>query len=139
MTDSYTGTQQSGMQQFAYAHGSNSAIEWTAWLRTFETFMRACPTQPDQQMDISSKLLHYAGPKVQQVYASFGEEPTEEKSQFGPLVDGYVVKQTKYENMVEKLNEFFAPKRNPFFQRSVFRKMKQAKGKTVYTETGNMV
>lgn len=44
----------------------------------------------------------------------------------GPLATGYVLHhQKKYESVVERLNNFFAPKRNATFERHIFRKMKQ--------------
>lgn len=112
-------------------HGNNSAIEWKNWLRTFEVFIKACHHDPDREIDMCSKLLHHAGPKVQQVYAALQEESTPKEVRSGPLADGYVVEQSDYVRMVDKLNNFFAPKRNPTYERHVFRKMKHAKDEKV--------
>lgn len=115
------------IQPFQYVHGNNSAVEWKNWLRTFEIFMLASRTKEMTDTDLCAKLLHYAGPKVQQVYASLKEEP----QSFGPLAAGYVTAKAEYDRMIDKLNGFFAPKRNATYERHIFRRMKQAKGEKI--------
>lgn len=70
-------------------------------------------------------LLHYAGPKVQTLFATLPECP--EQQQRGPLVnvERYVPHMTKYEEAVTKLNAFFVPKENITYERHILRQMKQ--------------
>lgn len=124
-----------GVQPFQYVHGTNSAVEWKNWLKTFEIFMKACNNEKEEG-DRCAKLLHYAGPKVQQVYFTLKDPVHDENThanQQGPWSIDYVQSKTEYDRMVEKLNGFFAPKRNATYERHLFRKMKQSKGEKIDT------
>lgn len=110
----------SGVQPFNYTPGGNCATEWKNWLRSFEIFMQAIP-DPDGAYDWCALLLHCAGQKVQQVYYSLDAEASETVIH-GPLASGLM---TPYRAMADRLTEFFAPKRNPTYERYVFKQMKQ--------------
>lgn len=70
-------------------------------------------------------LLHYAGTKVQSIFANLPPRPPPETN-WGPLASGYVpAPKDDYEDAVERLQNFFAPKRNDGYERHVFRQMKQ--------------
>lgn len=125
-------TAANGIQPFNYGAGDNCAIEWLAWLRSFETFRKASRSiMGETEPDWISIFLFYAGSKVQQVHASIESQAPSAGIRYGPLADGYVVREEPYDAMVRKLTEFFAPKRNKTFERHIFRNMKQLENKTI--------
>lgn len=119
-----------GIQPFQYVQG-NSAVDWMNWLHTFEIFMLACDAN-SSDVELCAKLLHFAGPKVQQIYTTLVKTTIEgENRRQGPLASGYVKAKPEYYKMIDKLNEFFAPKRNPTFERHLFRQLKQEKDENI--------
>lgn len=104
----------------------NCAADWQNWLRGFEIFASANQiVAPTMKRDW---LLHYAGPKVQNIYFNLINESEKEPEKQGPLITGFVPFQKDiYIETVSKLQKFFAPKRNLSYERHVFRKMKQEK------------
>lgn len=83
--------------------------------------MQATP-DPDGNRDWRALLLHCAGPKVQQVYTLLAIDETAENLPQGPLANDYA---SPYTALVRRLTEFFAPKRNPTYERCVFKRLKQ--------------
>lgn len=83
-------------------------------------YMQAIP-DPDGVRNWDALLLHCAGPKVQQVYLSLDAEAPEAVIR-GPLAGDFM---TPYRAMANRLPAFFAPKRNPTYERCVFKRMKQ--------------
>lgn len=116
-----------GVPPFNYTSGGNCATEWKVWLQQFEFFVKALP-DTGAEIDWCALLLHYAGPKVQQVHLSLESEAPTEEIRRGPLASGYV---TRYSALTKNLTDFFAPKRNPTYERCVFRKMKQLTNETI--------
>lgn len=112
-----------GPAPFEYnAHASDGAIEWINWLRGFELFAKANKMEDDA--DKCNQLLHFAGPKVQKIFFSLPQVPSDKKK--GPLVGGYgFFQRSEYEEAISRLESFFAPKRNTTYERHVFRQMKQ--------------
>lgn len=105
------------------AHTDNVGMEWRKWLRSFETMIRASRITDDEwKIDL---LLHYAGPRMQTLFATLPECPGQQQQ--GPLinVERYVPHMTKYEEAVAKLNIFFVPKENITYERDILRQMKQ--------------
>lgn len=72
-------------------------------------------------------MLHYAGPKVQNIFYTLPELEKEEEKQSGPYAAGYVFPKDEYDTAVEKLNQFFEPKQNALYEQHVFRQLKQKK------------
>lgn len=70
-------------------------------------------------------LLHYAGPKVQEVFYTLPEK--DDIVQRGPLASGYVFQLNEYDEAIGKLNTFFEPKQNVSYERHVFRQLRQNK------------
>lgn len=125
-----------GPPPFEFATDGNCAADWKNWLRGFEIYAEA--NKVKEPSDKLNWMLHYAGPKVQQVYYALpeqiGGEQTEIKSvsNCGPLATGYVKFDTnKYEDGVSKLNRFFEPKKNISFERHIFRQLKQNKNERI--------
>lgn len=106
---------------FTYTSSDNCGSERKIWLQRFEYFMHALPN-PDDDLDWCALLLHFGGPRVQQVHLALESDAPLEEEQRGPLVTGYI---TKFDVLKKRLTNFFAPKRNPTYERCVFRKMKQ--------------
>lgn len=115
-----------GIRPFNYTTSGSCAVEWTSWLRSFEIYMQAIP-DPDGTRDWCSLLLHCAGPKVQQVFMALDAE-TLGQSNCGPLAGDFM---TPYRVMANRLTEFFAPKRNPTYERCVFKRMKQSEAEKI--------
>lgn len=115
-----------GIEQFNFNVDDGScAMEWKIWLRGFELFVKANKIGDDEK---HNWLLHFAGAKVQSVFYGLPPLPTdnEHEQQRGPLANGFAPFITaEYDEIVAKLDNFFAPKRNAAFERHVFRLMKQ--------------
>lgn len=113
----------SGPAPFEYnAHASDSATEWTNWVRGFELFAKASKIYDDTEK--CSSLLHFAGPKVQKVF--FNLPPIPNPGAKGPRAEGYgFFQRSEYNEAILRLENFFAPKRNATYERHVFRQMKQ--------------
>lgn len=116
-----------GPQPFKFnLDDANCATDWQNWLRGFELFAKA-----NRMEETSTKkdwLLHYAGPKVQDVYFNTPQPEKKETTEVrcGPLATGYVAfQENPYEEVVYVLQEFFAPKKNVTFERHVFRQTTQ--------------
>lgn len=116
-----------GLAQFEFKiDDSNCGTEWKDWLRQFELFVKAQGIEDNEKK--KDWLLHFGGPKLQNVYFNLPDEPqgqiSEEKK--GPLINSYFPFQMDpYIEAVMKLNNFFEPKRNVSYERHVFRKMHQ--------------
>lgn len=103
---------------------SHCGTEWKIWMRQFELFATAQSIIDDEKK--KDWLLHFAGPKVQNVYFNLPDECEDEQISRGPLATGYIPFQTtSYSKAVKKLNEFFEPKRNVSYERHIFRSMNQ--------------
>lgn len=116
-----------GPQPFKFnLDDGNCASDWQNWLRSFELFAKA-----NRMEDASTKkdwLLHFAGPKVQEVYFNLPSIKGEEKveTRCGPLASGYIPFQNDpYEEVVKVLDGFFAPRKNVTFERHIFRQTNQ--------------
>ncbi|XP_062541036.1 uncharacterized protein K02A2.6-like [Armigeres subalbatus] len=118
------------LQPFDYAsHTDDAGIEWSKWLRSFETMIRASRIEDDEwKRDL---LLHYAGPSVQQLFDTLPEIPGTEMR--GPLlhIEHYTPNMTIYEEARAKLNDFFLPKENSTYERHLLRQMKQRAGESI--------
>lgn len=68
--------------------------------------------------------MHFAGPKVQNVYFNLPEEENDPFENEEPT-EGFPTIEHEYEKALRTLDSFFAPKLNPSYERHVFRKMKQ--------------
>lgn len=91
------------VDKFEYnMNGENSGQEWKSWLQSFQYFISASGVQDEQQK--LNLLLHFAGKSVQDIYTQLQETEYETR---GPLVSGYILQQTVYEQAINKLNEFF--------------------------------
>ncbi|KAL7725914.1 hypothetical protein ACLKA6_000681 [Drosophila palustris] len=98
------------------------ASEWKKRLRGFDIYAKAMNiTKATEKLNW---MLHYAGPKIQEVFSSLPEDEEEHKTQ-GPFASGYVFKSNAYTKAVNRLNKFFEPKQNQPFERHVFRQMRQ--------------
>lgn len=76
-------------------------------------------------------ILHLAGPKVQSIYFTLPDPPQEERPR-GPLAHEFIpFQRNEFDVIVEKLQNFFAPKRNALFERHIFRGMKQKEGERI--------
>lgn len=93
-------------------------------MRGFEIYAQA--NAINKTKDRLNWLLHYAGPKVQDVFYTLPDKT--ESMQRGPLAGGYVFAANEYTVAVKKLNEFFEPKQNVLYERHVFRQLKQKNG-----------
>lgn len=140
--DTIGGKYTMGMQPFNVNEDEgNCAIDWQNWIRSFELFLDVNEIEKSEKR--RDWLLHFAGPKVQEIYFNLppdeideveadtsinvnntnGEAPHENDNA------GDTEKQTKqvdcYQEVVNKLEKYFAPKTNETFERHVFRQMRQ--------------
>lgn len=122
-----------GPKPFEFNDNGNCALDWQNWLRGFEIFASANQIlAPKLKRDW---LLHFAGLKVQNIYFNLDNKSEEEEPQkCGPLITGFVPhEQDVYTETVNKLQGFFAPKRNLSYERHLFRKMKQQQNERIDT------
>lgn len=75
--------------------------------------------------------MHLVGRKVQEVYETLSIPAIVSQAAHGPLASGFIPHPSDYEVAVAKLNEFFEPKRNTFYERHMFRLIKQDKNEKI--------
>lgn len=118
------------MQPFDYtAHTDDVGVEWSKWLRSFETMIRASRVDDeDWKRDL---LLHFAGSSIQQLFDTLPELAGAEFR--GPLlnIEHYTPNMTNYEEARARLNEFFMPKENTTYERHLLRQMRQRSGENI--------
>lgn len=112
-----------GPAPFDFKPDDNCAHDWKKWLRSFEIYAQANALKLAKEK--LNWMLHYAGPKVQEVFYTLPEK--NDGVQRGPLASGYVSQLNKYEEAIDRLNGFFEPKRNVSYERHVFRQLRQNK------------
>lgn len=123
-----------GPQPFDFkTEDGNLAIDWKNWLRGFEIFTKANGIK--KKSTKRDWLLHYMGPKVQNIYFNLPSDPDgnmgKEQRQ-GPLATGYVpFRKDVYTETVAKLDNYFAPKQNTSYERHIYRKLKQESGERI--------
>jgi len=79
--------------------------KWLKWKDRFELYIEAVGVEKDERK--WAIFLHLAGPKVQEIFKTLSDTGTD------------------LETAIEKLDEYFLPKRNIAFERHVFRQAKQ--------------
>lgn len=91
--------------------------EWEKWLRSFDLYLAA--EEISDVVKKKNKLLHFGGAQLQEVVFNIPEA----------LIDYDKAKKNDvYKILVDKLNEYFSPKRNSTFERHVFRELKPLDG-----------
>lgn len=101
----------------------NCAVDWANWLRGFEIFLKA--NEVKKKFVKRDLLLHYAGPKVQDIFFNLPEEEQQDQPR-GPLANAFIpFKRDAYVEVVAKLQKFFAPKKNLSYERHMFRGLTQ--------------
>lgn len=119
-----------GLSPFDYTlYEENCGIEWKNWHRSFEWYLKAHRIENDDDKYV--KLLHLAGRKVQELYATLPVPPSVKQVARGPLANKIVPHLSDYEMAMAKLNEFFEPKKNSTYERHMFRVLKQEKEEKV--------
>ncbi|XP_053953714.1 uncharacterized protein LOC128860298 [Anastrepha ludens] len=89
--------------------------EWEKWHRSFSLYLQA--EDINDEIKKKNKLLHLGGPQLQEVAFNIP----------GALVesDG---KTNVFKVLVDKLDEYFSPKRNSTFERHLFRNLSPSEG-----------
>lgn len=119
-----------GIGPFDYTlYEERCGLEWKNWHRSFEWYLKA--NHIDDDDDKYVKLMHLAGRKVQELFATLPVPATINQVARGPLAAGIVPHLSEYEMAMAKLNEFFEPKKNSTYERHMFRILKQEKGEKV--------
>lgn len=114
-----------GPAPFEFKSDDNCGYNCVKWLRGFEIYTQA--NEIEQPKDKKNWMLHYAGPKVQDIFYTLPEIEEEEERQCGPYFSGYVFPRNEYNEALKKLNQFFEPKQNVSYERHVFHQLKQKK------------
>lgn len=119
-----------GLGPFDYTlYEESCGLEWKNWHRAFEWYLKANRIENDSDKFV--KLIHLAGPKVQELYATLPVPPSVQQVPRGPLATGIVPHLSDYEMALAKLNEFFEPKKNSTYERHMFRVLKQEHGEKI--------
>lgn len=91
--------------------------EWEKWLRSFTLYSAA--EEITDKVKKKNKLLHLGGSQLQEVVFNIP----------GALVEVDGKEEINiYDVLVEKLNEYFSPKRNTTFERHLFRNITSIEG-----------
>lgn len=113
-----------GIGPFDYTlYSGGGAREWQTWLNSFEWYLRANKIEDDQDKFV--KLMHLAGQKIQELYATLPVPEHINKIPRGPLLGNFTPHLTEFEMAVEKLNDHFQPKKNSTYERYELRKLSQ--------------
>lgn len=97
--------------------------DWQMWVRSFEWYLQANKIEDDHEKFV--KLMHLAGSKVQELFATLPVPVSVNKVNRGPLRGGCVPHLNEYEMAIAKLNDHFQPKKNLTYERHTFRQIKQ--------------
>jgi hypothetical protein len=95
----------------AYSEPSSIATRWKEWLEQFEIFTVAANITDKKQK--RALLLHLGGPSVQNVFKGLADTGDD------------------YDTAAEKLNEYFAPKKNIRYERYKFKQACQQDGESI--------
>lgn len=113
-----------GIPSFDYTvYGDGGGLEWQAWLRSFEWYLLANKIEDDHDKFV--KLMHLAGQKIQELFATLPVPEHVNSAPRGPLIGGLAPHLTEYEMAVAKLNDHFQPKKNTTYERYELRQLKQ--------------
>ena len=96
-----------------YLDPTTLSLRWKEWLRRYERFLVAMDIKDDTRK--RALLLYAAGNEVEKVFATFSD----------------VGEDKDYKKAVEKLNEYFSPKKNVLFETHKFRQLKQVTEETI--------
>ena len=87
------------------------AQKWDQYVKRFDYYIKASGVTQDEQK--RALLLHVSGEEVQDLFETLTDTGT------------------TYAHAIDKLNEYFSPKKNIAFERHVFRQSKQEEDETV--------
>ena len=82
---------------------TNLSKKWILWKEDFTLFVKASGVTKDGQK--KALLLHVAGKEVKEVYHSLYPEPND-----------------NYQAVIERLDEYFIPKKNLSYERYLFKR-----------------
>ncbi|CAB4044482.1 Hypothetical predicted protein, partial [Paramuricea clavata] len=104
----------SGLGNFdPHSDPTTLSVRWKEWLRRYERFLVAMDIKDDTRK--RALLLYAAGNEVEKIFATLSE----------------VGEEKDYKKAVEKLNEYFLPKKNVLLETHKFRQLKQITEETI--------
>ncbi|KAJ6648539.1 Retrovirus-related Pol polyprotein [Pseudolycoriella hygida] len=123
-----------GIGPFDYTlYEESCGIEWKNWHRSFEWYLKANRVEDDNDKFV--KLMHMADRKVQELFATLPEPDAvidgNMNTPTGPMANGLGPNVSQYGIAMAKLNDFFEPKKNPTYERHMFRCLKQGKDEKI--------
>ncbi len=109
-----TGLDLSSLGKFdPYSDPTTLSLRWKEWLRRYERFLVAMDIKDDTRK--RALLLYAAGNEVEKIFETLSD----------------VGEDKDYNKAVEKLNEYFSPKKNVLFETHKFRQLKQLTEETI--------
>lgn len=119
-----------GVPQFDFSiYPDGGGHEWQQWLRSFEWYLQANKIEDEHEKFVN--LMHLAGQKVQELYATLPVPEDVASVPRGPLRSGYIPHLSEYKMAVAKLNDHFQPKKNSTYERHELRRLKQEEGENI--------
>lgn len=101
--------------------GGAPRSSWIQWKRAFEIYLEVAAVTDDRKK--RTLLLHCGGIQLQNVFYGLPETEYEVREGTGQVRSGY-------ETAIMRLDEYFAPKLNAYYERHLFRNLKQEEGET---------
>jgi hypothetical protein len=101
------------------SNAQNMSNNWKRWKRCFELFVSTMGISDDKRK--KAMLLFYAGMDVQDIFYA---QPDHDEVPSG---------KNEYEHAMSILDNYFTPQVNPFYERHVFRQIRQKPGENLDT------
>ena len=81
-------------------------VEWAAWRERYERYCRACKLDTEDDAVRIDALIYSMGDKADKIVKTFTYATGEDKA--------------KYDTIIAKFEEYFVPRRNEIYERSIF-------------------
>ena len=92
-------------------------VEWVAWRERYERYCRACKLDTEDDAVRIETLIFSMGDKADTIVKTFSYATGEDK--------------TKYDTINAKFEEYFSPRRNEIYERSLFHSRKQGASESI--------
>ena len=96
---------------------SFESVEWAAWRERYERYCWTCKLDTEDDAVRIDALIYSMGDKCDKIVQTFSYATGEDK--------------TKYDTIIAKFEEFYVPRRNEIYERSIFHSRKQGASESI--------